>query len=622
MDATFLSYYEDELTHIRDLAKEFAQLHPAVARNLSLDSVPCPDPYVERLLEGVAYLSARTRLKVDAESSRYVQALLDALYPDLVAPAPAMSLVKLAPGDQVEEMVTGYTVPRGTSMVSGLRDGLATRACYTTAQDVTLWPIKIEAAEYLQDIGALQAVGLGDDLDGARHAAGIKLQLCSASTIPLSQIEIDQLDLYLGHQARGGLLFDAIHGHSTTLMARGKSGGFSQAGQVEMIGMALSETLLPPVSESFQGYSLLREYFLMPERFNYVRLTGLQSFVKKSDDSVEIIILLDKQQPDLADISVKDFQLFVTPIVNLFERECNIVELDRARTAHLVHADRTRTMDFEIFRLLSVEDVETDGPQAAIPSSFAATSDKGSRLSYATKRRARRPVEDEIRRGQMRTSYPGDDFYIALSHDGSATGRNVGRLDIRALCTNRDLPILDDTPVLTLETGAPVNDITLLQAIKRPRASLQATLPSASARETRRDEVAWRWISQMALNQVSLTETYTDAEPIRALLSLYADRGDPALKRHAQALRSISAKPIMERLPIAGPMCFGQGTEIGLSLDETVLAGHSRLLMSAILAQLFRRHAAINAVVRTKTTLIGSQEDVSWPLSLGNRAMI
>src|SRR5690606_37718831 len=54
MDRAFLDYYEQELQHIRSLATEFAELHPNVARNLALDSVPCPDPYVERLLEGVA----------------------------------------------------------------------------------------------------------------------------------------------------------------------------------------------------------------------------------------------------------------------------------------------------------------------------------------------------------------------------------------------------------------------------------------------------------------------------------------------------------------------------------------------------------------------------------------
>ncbi|MFZ1482060.1 MAG: type VI secretion system baseplate subunit TssF, partial [Paracoccaceae bacterium] len=68
MDRAFLSYYEAELAHVRDLSREFAALHPTVARNLSLDAVPCPDPYVERLLEGVAYLAARTRLKLDGES--------------------------------------------------------------------------------------------------------------------------------------------------------------------------------------------------------------------------------------------------------------------------------------------------------------------------------------------------------------------------------------------------------------------------------------------------------------------------------------------------------------------------------------------------------------------------
>ncbi|RUY56941.1 type VI secretion system baseplate subunit TssF, partial [Mesorhizobium sp. M7A.F.Ca.CA.001.05.1.1] len=37
MDRVFVEYYEEELSHIRALASEFADMHPAVARNLSLD---------------------------------------------------------------------------------------------------------------------------------------------------------------------------------------------------------------------------------------------------------------------------------------------------------------------------------------------------------------------------------------------------------------------------------------------------------------------------------------------------------------------------------------------------------------------------------------------------------
>lgn len=147
MDRVFLEYYEEELAHIRGLASEFAQMHPAVARNLSLDTVPCPDPYVERLLDGVAFLAARTRLKVDAERSRFSRAILDVLYPDLVSPAPAVGMVVLKPGQQVQTMTEGHLVRRQTRLVSSLQPGLSTRATYTTAQDVTLWPIEITAVQ-------------------------------------------------------------------------------------------------------------------------------------------------------------------------------------------------------------------------------------------------------------------------------------------------------------------------------------------------------------------------------------------------------------------------------------------------------------------------------------------
>ncbi|MFZ1340119.1 MAG: type VI secretion system baseplate subunit TssF, partial [Paracoccaceae bacterium] len=173
MDRAFLSYYEAELAHVRDLSREFAALHPTVARNLSLDAVPCPDPYVERLLEGVAYLAARTRLKLDGESQRHVRGILDALYPDLAGPAPAMSTVVLHPGPQVLTMADGHLVKRGTRLVAALRDGVSTRATYTTAQDVTLWPVVLEAVEYLQDRGALSAAGVPEaQLKGAE--AGLR----------------------------------------------------------------------------------------------------------------------------------------------------------------------------------------------------------------------------------------------------------------------------------------------------------------------------------------------------------------------------------------------------------------------------------------------------------------
>lgn len=626
MDRTFLTYYESELAHVRELATEFAAIHPTVARNLSLDSVPCPDPYVERLLEGVAYLAARTRLKVDAEASRHVRNILDALYPDLAGPAPAMSSVVLHPNPQVQTMPDGHVVRRGTRMVSAFREGLTTRATYSTTQDVTLWPLAVESAAYLQDRGALSAAGVSDaDL---RHAeAGVRIVLQRTGPGALSDLSLDCLDLNFANSPRAGALFDALQGWSAGTLARMAKPGasFVPAGPVGMVGIADGEALLPRLRPAFEGYRLMREYFLMPERFHYARIEGLGPAVRGcAFGKLELVILLKRGRPDIADLTGRDFRLFVTPVVNLFEKECNVVEIDGRSASQIVHADRTRPRDFEIYRLLRVEDADSEGPGARLAELYSMGQGRGAGLVYTTERRTRRPGEDELRRGQTRTSYMGDDLYVSVARPvGAAALRAVRRLDIRALCTNRDLPVIDDSPHLTLETGDPVGRIELLGAMRRPRPALVARLPQvAEGGETRMDDLAWRLVAQLSLNHLSLAEEATDAEPLRAMLDLYADRGDATFARHARAITRVMSRPIVERLGIAGPVCFGKGTEITLDLDESALTGGSTLLLAALLNELFARYASINSFVRTRTRLIKTQEEVTWPMRPGNRALI
>ncbi|MGB3315748.1 MAG: type VI secretion system baseplate subunit TssF [Albidovulum sp.] len=623
MDRNFLAYYEAELGHIRDLATEFAAMHPEVARNLSIDVAPCPDPYVERLLEGVAYLAARTRLKVDAESTRFVRNLLDALYPDLVGPAPAVTTAVLHPGPQVQTMIDGHTVPRGTRMASAFREGLTTRATYTTAQDVTLWPVALNSVEYLTDRGALKAAGVPD----GRAEAGLRLTLQRAGPGALSELSLDLLDLSFALSPRAGAIFDGVFGAAGDVLARSSQKGatWRKATGPAMVGIGDGEALLPRVRPAFEGYRLMREYFLMPERFHYLRLSGLNPAIQDCGaGKLEILILLNRPQPALSAVTARDFKLFATPLINLFEKECNVVELDGHASAHVVHADRTRPRDFEIFRLIRVEDADSDGPDAALQELYAADQMRGAGLVYTTERRTRRPGEDEIRRGQTRTSYTGDDLFISVARPaGARVSRAIRRLDIRALCSNRDLPILDDSPKLTLETGDPVGRVELLGAMRRPRGSLVATLPKlAKGGEAQLDDLAWRLIAQLSLNHLSLAEESRDAEPLRAMLDLYADRGDPELARHARSITRVTSRPLIERLGIPGPVCFGKGVEITLHVDETVLTGAATLLLSALLNQLFARHAGVNSFVRTKTRALQSQEEVTWPMSPGNRALI
>ncbi|TIQ53013.1 MAG: type VI secretion system baseplate subunit TssF, partial [Mesorhizobium sp.] len=75
-------------------------------------------------------------------------------------PAPATAMAVLKPGQQVQSMIAGHVIKRNTRLVSSLQPGLSTRCTFTTAQEITLWPITITAVSYFQDRSGLAAAGI------------------------------------------------------------------------------------------------------------------------------------------------------------------------------------------------------------------------------------------------------------------------------------------------------------------------------------------------------------------------------------------------------------------------------------------------------------------------------
>src|SRR5919201_5803485 len=119
MDERLLSLYNTEIRHLRDMAGEFAREYPKIAGRLALDrdaKEACPDPYVERLLEGFAWLAARVHLKLDAEFPRFTQALLETIYPHYLSPTPSMLIAQCTPDSKDPGLAGGFTIPRGSAL--------------------------------------------------------------------------------------------------------------------------------------------------------------------------------------------------------------------------------------------------------------------------------------------------------------------------------------------------------------------------------------------------------------------------------------------------------------------------------------------------------------------------
>src|SRR4051812_25033612 len=126
MDRLFLSYYEAELQFLRDLGGKSPKAPKGVPGRPGTEASAWAAPYVERLLEGVAFLTARVRLKQDAEFDRFTDHMLELLFPDYLAPTPALALVQFRPERQAADLAGGYKVPRGARLAGKLGAQLQT----------------------------------------------------------------------------------------------------------------------------------------------------------------------------------------------------------------------------------------------------------------------------------------------------------------------------------------------------------------------------------------------------------------------------------------------------------------------------------------------------------------
>ena len=186
MDPRLLGYYNQELQHLREMGAEFARQFPKIGARLAIEGIEVADPYVERLLEGAAFLAARVQLKLDAEFPRFTQRLLEIVYPGYLAPTPAMVVARFEPELTESNLAKGVTIPRGSSMRAQQGKGDVTACEFRTAHALELWPIELPSAQYFAfapDL-PLAAVMAAEGLTFTGLADLAKVERCDLICVP------------------------------------------------------------------------------------------------------------------------------------------------------------------------------------------------------------------------------------------------------------------------------------------------------------------------------------------------------------------------------------------------------------------------------------------------------
>jgi len=238
-------------------------------------------------------------------------------------------------------------------------------------------------------------------------------------------------------------------------------------------------------------------------------------------------------------------------------------------------------------------------------------------MAYFAVRRIPRLLSAGQRRHGPRSSYVGNELFVSLVDGREAPYHSdLRQLSVTTLCTNRDLPLQmvigKGKTDFTLQAGAPVESIRCLAGPTPPR-------PSSAG-----GDVAWRLISHLSLNYLSLADSdeRQGAAALRDLLMLYGDTSAAPIRKQIEGVKSITSAPVTRRLPIGGAISFGRGLEVTVTLDETAFEGTGVFLLGAVLEQFFARYVSINSFTETVIRTLDRGEIMRWPVTGGRRQIL
>jgi type VI secretion system protein ImpG len=600
-----LPYYNSELRFMRGMAREFAAANPKVAEQLRISADNIDDPHVLRLIEGFAFLNARTRMKLDDDFPELSSALLDQLHPHYLKPFPSMSIMQLSPQKGLQKMAT---VPSGTELTTEPVQGEPVR--FRTGYPVELWPIELKAAS----IAGLPLVAPRNRR--ADRAIGV-LRLSLACTTPdqtFAKLGPDRLRFHIHAEPRiAQMLYELIVGGTLSVALADNAVDddpvILPASAIRPVGFGRDEVLLPLGPSSDPSHAMLSEYFGFTEKFLFFDIVGLGAkTLRDGGKTMEVFLYLDRLDATLERlVTADDFRLFATPVVNLFSQQAEPVRLVPGRYEHRIIPDARREQTTEVYAIDKVTVFDRTGAERAYAPFFAIggrREDDGLRYWQATRR-------------ESTDKYGGDDVFLATV---DTSGRSVADADhvasIELTCSNRNLPA-----ALPFGNGRP--KLTLLRSGNAIGGAELIMAPTPTLRPRRGPGGLWRLVSHLSLNHMSVADPGLGLELVKELLALHDYVGASSTRILIERLKAIRTEPATARAPAGGHIAFIAGTDVVLEFEDRRLSGSGAFLLGTLLDRVFASMAAINAFSRTRLALRGDREVwQQWPARTGTLSIL
>jgi type VI secretion system protein ImpG len=534
------------------------------------------DPDVERLLEGVAFLSSLIRRQLSEGYPELIQSLLWLACPRLILPVPSHTMTRFQPARGFTEAIK---LPKGAQLASVKVDGVAAR--FSTSTDLTILPAAVSKVSTERHRGD-QAV----------------ISLTVSSAAPLSRWLPPSLSIHFAGDypeasERRRLLLD--YSASVEAEVRGRTVTLSPS---KLLAGGFDRDSGPLWRPAFWGFDPLQAYFTMPQQFLFLTLDGLEPLASAPDTTLTLRFRLSGLTADPPAMREEHFLLNVCPAVNVFPHPAQPLVIDHRANEYLLKPQDWETEKLDIYHVDKVSSISSDGQiKNYLPYEFISESDKDTGLYYVSNRPS--PVSEKL-----------EHYINPLYREGQATPSRE-TLSVSLLCHNVDITDY-------LRSG----EITQPTDTSPAMATFTNILPPT--KHTGPIVTESRLMKLLSHLHMNLLPSLTHGN-LREILSLHSVPNDTDLGRKQSNFKRIEAVERVEtRLDdmfIRGlPL---RGTKINITVDPLGFAsrGDTRLF-GDVLDHFFGIYHHLNSYSKLTITEKNSPEVMSWPPRLGQKRLI
>ena len=588
---TFLDYYRENLAHIRGTAAEFAAEFPKIASRLELSAYNCQDPYVERLLEGAAFLAARVENKLEKGFPRFLETVASSSAPFAVSPIPSYAVIGFEPDYGDERLRTGYQMRRGAQFKCKV-PGVDTPCVFSTVCDASIGAAVLRSVQYR--VRDLDSYGISD----REAAAALVLGVVDADGVGGATMADDllcYLDMPDGSaSALQGQLCGDLRG---VYMRQGNETRRLDDVTVDVPMFASSEE--DGRIRVLDGFTTMLWFMAQPRFFKFFRVTGLKRcFDAAKGLPLELIFSFGRREESFVrSVGSNSIRLNCVPVANVFSRWSDRTECNGAFEHHISPC-RSAPQDFEVLR---VDEVEAYDAQNRVLFKAVETyqGDAGDRFVPHRRERLFKPMH-------ARSSYHGSDVFVSLAGEGyDAHHDEIRQIGARIVCTNRDLPLL----IRVEDPVVPSSEEPIMSAafVGQPSPPFLPLICGGNAGD-------WERIGLIALNLSSVLwrDGALPVEVLRRLVRTFVFDEEGVARRLAEAIADLRSEPKTFRFVSGGTPYFESGWRIELLLKEDLCSGTGVFIFSRVLRELLLSYVPINSCVEFVVSTDRRKEAFRW----------